>query len=431
MSKTVIICGAGVDKSSGLDFPLATELVPQIEQYLETDEGKKIDKALRKILPGLRFSYDKFIKNAIDKLSNEFRGQVAAIVKNIDKEIEKEEVAEDDKKLGKLINALLKKIQKLQKDVKMDNETEELIKAVFGEDIGTIDDENIIELPKLTFSEIFNTVMRKIFEQSLHEPQNPILKHVSSNLMDFERLLMDNFIGFYTNSAPQMKNYMYLSWTLWAYLKNKENAILGSISEQELPFYSVLPEDWHMVTLNYTSFAKIRDNHSLYFHGNLSEFVRMKDRQLCSIDNHSKICISEFIEKIVGENTNFPKKKTPNCVIPSIIPPLKMKPVLSNAFIEIWYNAKKVITGATKIIVAGYSFNYADEHFNDIIRNNKDKDILIVDPYAESVVSNLENIFSYRMDNYVKNKVQGKSSYSKDNLKIIKASATEIDWGNI
>jgi len=65
LSETVIICGAGVDKSPGLDFPLATELVPRIRQYLETDEGKEIDKAFRKILPCLRCSYDKFIKNVI------------------------------------------------------------------------------------------------------------------------------------------------------------------------------------------------------------------------------------------------------------------------------------------------------------------------------------------------------------------------------
>lgn len=431
MNKTVVICGAGVDKSVGLDFPLAPELVPEIRKYLETEKGKEIDKVLRKILPGLRFSYDKFIKNAIDKLSNEFRGQVAMIVENINKEIGKEETGEDNKKLGKLINALLIKIQKLQEDVKLDSDTEELIKAVFGDDIGTIDDENIIELPKLTFSEIFNTVMRKIFERSLYEPQNPILRHVSRNLMDFERLLMDNFIGFYTLAIPQMKNYMYLSWTLWAYLKSKENAILNGESSQELPFYSALPESWYVVTLNYTSFAKIRNENSLYFHGNLSEFVRMKDRQLCSIDNHHDIDLPEFIENIVGGNTDFKKIKNPPCVIPSIIPPLKMKPVLSNAFIETWYKTKEIITRATKIIIAGYSFNYADEHFNDIIRNNKDKKILIIDPYAESVVGNLENIFSYRMDDYVINKVQDKKSYSKDKLKIIKATATEIGWGSI
>ena len=431
MSKTIIICGAGVDKSPGLDFPLATELVPQIRQYLETDEGKEIDKALRKILPSLRFSYDKFIKNSIDKLSNEFRGQVATIVENISREVEKEETGEEDKKLGKLISALLIKIQKLQEDVKLDTETEELIKAVFGDDIGAIDDENIIELPKLTFSEIFNTVMRKIFERSLHEPQHPILKHVRGNLMDFERLLMDNFIGFYTQSIPQMKNYMYLSWTLWAYLKSKENSILNGDSSHTLPFYSALPADWHLITLNYTSFAEIRDSDSLYFHGNLSEFVRMKDRQLCPIDNHLNISLNEFIENIVGGNTDFKKTKKPLCVIPSIIPPLKMKPVLSYAFIETWYRTKKIISDATRIIIAGYSFNYADEHFNDIIRNNKEKEISIIDPYAESVLANLENIFSYRRGDYVINSIQNKTSYSRDKLKIIKAKASDMDWGVI
>lgn len=286
-------------------------------------------------------------------------------------------------------------------------------------------------MPKLTFSDVFNTVMRKVFERSLHEPQHPILKHVRGNLMDFERLLMDNFIGFYTQSIPQMKNYMYLSWTLWVYLKSKENTILNGNSAHTLPFYSALPDDWCLITLNYTSFAEIRDSDSLYFHGNLSEFVRMKDRQLCPIDDHRNISLSELIENIVGGNTNFKNTKKPPCVIPSIIPPLKMKPVLSNAFIETWYRTKEVITDATRIIIAGYSFNYTDEHFNDIIRNNKDKEISIIDPFAESVLANLENIFSNRPDDYVTNTIQSKKSYSKDNLKIIKATATEIDWGMI
>lgn len=74
---TVVICGAGVDKSEGIDMPLAAELVPKIRAYLKTTEGEKVDQTLRSILPNLRFSYDKFIKEAVEKLSNEFRGQVA------------------------------------------------------------------------------------------------------------------------------------------------------------------------------------------------------------------------------------------------------------------------------------------------------------------------------------------------------------------
>ena len=65
-------------------------------------------------------------------------------------------------------------------------------------------------------------------------------------------------------------------------------------------------------------------------------------------------------------------------VIPAIIPPLKLKPVLSNRFIKIWHKAGEWIENAKKIIIIGYSFTYSDEHFNDILRNNRDKEIVII-----------------------------------------------------
>jgi hypothetical protein len=426
---TVIICGAGVDKSDGINMPLATELVPRIRDFLRTEQGQLIDKALRDILPYLHFGYDKFVKDAVDKLSNEFRGQVADIVDRISHQIESEEIGDADKKLGKLIVALLIKIQKLQEDVRLDEETEALIDEVFGGEI-TVEDDNIIDLPKLSFTDVFNTVMRKIFERSLDEPNHPILQHVRGNLMDFERLLMDSFIGFYTNTESQMKNYMYLSWTLWAYLKHCETA---SINNGSVPFYSALPDDWTMITLNYTSFARKRfgDDRALYFHGDLSSFVRMRDRQLIPIDNYDRVEITAFIKDTVGQNTRFEKGKKPTCVVPSIVPPLKMKPVLSNAFIDVWYRSKEAIANARKVVVVGYSFNYADEHFNDLIRRHKDREIIVIDPYAERVRDNLRNIFSHRAEDYVSNQFQGKQCYCKDGLKIVKAKATEIAWGAI
>jgi len=172
---TVIICGAGVDKRDGINMPLAAELVPRIRDFLKSEEGQSLDKSLRKNLPNLHFSYDKFVKDAVDKLSNEFRGQVAAIVDRINRQIESEELDESDKKLGKLIVALLIKIQKLQEDVRLDEETEALIKDVFGGEI-VVEDDNIIDLPKLSFTDVFNTVMRKIFERSLDETSSILLE---------------------------------------------------------------------------------------------------------------------------------------------------------------------------------------------------------------------------------------------------------------
>lgn len=425
--KTVLVIGAGVDKSDGIDMPLAAELVPRIRDFLKSnEEGKKIEAALREIIPNLRFSYDKFVKEAVDKLSNEFRGQVAEIVDRINHELNLKDLDEADANIGKLIVALLVKIQKLQDDVKLDAATEELIKAVFGKEI-QVDDEDIIQLPKLTFTDVFNNVMRKIFEQSLDSPNHRILKHVRGNLMDFERLLMDSFIGFYTNNEAQMKTYMYLSWTLWAYLKYCEQAI----PHEGMPFYSKIPANWDLVTLNYTSFARRTKHDAHYFHGSLDSFIRMRDRQLMDIDGYDGLNIAEFFTTTVAANTSFEKGKRPSCVVPSIVPPLKMKPVLSNAFIEVWYKSKFAFENAERIVVVGYSFNYADEHFNDLIRTNKNKKIIVVDPYAEGVKNNLRNIFSHQAEDYVVNKFQDKQCWKKDNVLIVKANATDIDWAKV
>jgi hypothetical protein len=428
--KTVIICGAGVDKSDGINMPLAAELVPHIRDFLKTEDGQEIDKALREVLPNLRFSYDKFVKSAVEKLSNEFRGQVATIVDKINWQINQKETSDLDKKMGELIVALLIKIQKLQDDVRLDDKTADLIKEVFGTEV-PIDDENIIDLPKLCFTDVFNTVMRRIFERSLDEPNHPVLQHIRGNLMDFERLLMESFIGFYTETESQMKNYMYLSWTLWAYLKHCENC--AGMKIEKTPFYADIPADWRMITLNYTSFAGKRNASmpALYFHGDLASFVRMRDRQLIPIDNYSNLDMARFIKETVGANTAFDKGKRATCVVPAIVPPLKMKPVLSNKFIETWYQCKDAIASAGRVIIVGYSFNYADEHFNDLIRCHKDKPVFVIDPYAEALQMNLKNIFSHGIEDYVSSKVQGKECFIKDGLKIIKAKATEIEWSKL
>jgi hypothetical protein len=86
-----------------------------------------------------------------------------------------------------------------------------------------------------------------------------------------------------------------------------------------------------------------------------------------------------------------------------------------------------LIRNAKKIVIAGYSFNYADEHFNDLIRKNRDKEIYVIDPYADNIIKNLTRIFNYRKDNYTKTKTQGKDSYQAEKLTIIKSKVSDIN----
>ena len=80
----LIIIGAGVEKTKGLDMPLANELVPQIRDFLYNEEiGKAVDAKLREIIKGLRFSYDDFVKKAVDRLASDFKKEVNTILVNI------------------------------------------------------------------------------------------------------------------------------------------------------------------------------------------------------------------------------------------------------------------------------------------------------------------------------------------------------------
>ena len=39
---TVIILGAGIDATDGIGMPLTNEIIPQINEFIKTDEGKKM-----------------------------------------------------------------------------------------------------------------------------------------------------------------------------------------------------------------------------------------------------------------------------------------------------------------------------------------------------------------------------------------------------
>lgn len=415
----LLILGAGVEKTVGIDMPLANDLVPQIRDFIYNNEtGKQVDAALRVIIKGLRFNYDDFVKKAVDKLASDFRKEVNQILVQITEVVQFDNtLTQEQLDLSRIVVSLLEKIQKLQEDVVLDEDTAELISNVFT-DI-SVTDENIIDLGKLTFTDTFDLVMKKVLELSIREPNHPVLKHVYKNLMDFENLLLKHFIGFYNENETEIKKYLYISWSLWAFLVFKERNV-----SKPIPFYCSISNTTKVITFNYTSLAFQTFSDVTYFHGDLRKYIRLDNRNQIDIDDYENVDIVQFIKDIVSSNTAFETKRF---VIPSIIPPLKLKPVLSNEYIDIWFHAVETIRNSSKIIIAGYSFNYADEHFNDLIRKNKDKKICIIDPNAENVIKNLERIFSHRISDYTKSKVQEREAFQNGKLKIIKAYAHEIN----
>lgn len=419
---TTIIIGAGVDKSEGLNLPLATELIPQISKFLKDDPvGIEVEAAIRGSLKGLRFSYETFIKQAIEKMASGFHTEIATIKAGIVSELQSGQLTDSQNKVGNLVFKLLDKIEGLKNNAKLDEETAEMIRS-FIPGIA-IEDENLVELEKLTFSGTFNLVMQHVFKQSLEDPNHPILKLVYKNFMDLENLMMKYFFGFYTNQDSDIRNYLYVAWTLWAYLKHKESEV--NLEPNRYPFYSAIPVDWNIITFNYTKFGRTVNPNTVYFHGSLQRFIRLDNRTLLDIDNYENLNLAQFIIEKVRPNLHFDSKHK-KFVIPDIIPPIKLKPVLSNQYIDIWYKGKKMIDESSTLIIAGYSFNYADEHFNDIIRKNREKRILIIDPNIDFIINNLKPITNAGPEDYSENSVQEKPSKQSGNLTLIKARANEI-----
>ncbi|MDP8175655.1 hypothetical protein [Phocoenobacter skyensis] len=432
MTKKLIITGAGVDRSKGIDFPLANTLLGEIAIYLQTDEGKEIDQKLRKILPNLKFSFNNMIKNAVDKIVARDTHEQKEMVSRVQDAIKGLDKTDRVYKHGKLIINLFNKLSVIADENQLDNETEELIKEVFPKEANElIDCDTILDIQKLSLSDTFKTVMKMTLREGLTSKSNVVAEALSSDMLNIEILLIEKFLGFYNNKMADIKNYIYISWVLWVYLIHKQNEVFANKSS--LPFYSKLPSNIKAITLNYTSFLQkqLGKENVICFHGGLFEYVRMDTRNLLPISN-TNFDVLKFFNKTLASNTDvsnedFNKQKY---TIPSLVPPLRLKPVLSHKYIELWSKASQWIENAEHIIVIGYSFNTADEHFNDILRNlhsGKKIDIIVPEASCDYFKERIEKIFKVPANQFDQVDIQGEDAYQSGNIRLIPAKATDIN----
>ena len=87
MDNNLLITGAGVDRTSGIDFPLATTLLPEIAAYAK-EEGAVVHKTLRELLPGIRFTFTKMVSRAVDAITTSGADCQRGMVKKVEEAIE-------------------------------------------------------------------------------------------------------------------------------------------------------------------------------------------------------------------------------------------------------------------------------------------------------------------------------------------------------
>lgn len=434
MTDHLLILGAGVDRTTGIDFPLANTLLADVTRYLD-GPGKPVDDALRDMLPGLRFSFNHMIARAVDKIATREAHEQKAMVLRVQEAIATLPADKTDvRKHGELIIRLFNKLATIAEHSQLDDETTALIREVFPKDADDlIDSDSILDIHKLSLSDTFKTVLKRTLKLGLSGDRHEVAAALGADMLNIETLMIEKFLGFYNDKAADIKNYLYIAWALWAFLVARQKEVLEAHAGKVLPFYGHLPNTVRAITLNYTSFLKeqLTDRRTVYFHGGLAEYVRMDTRDLLPIEGILTLDPAAFIREQVAPNVDVKNEdvRQQRHVIPALVPPLRLKPILSHRYIGLWSEASDWVEKAKHIVVVGYSFNNADEHFNDILRVHPDRRIDVIAPEAttDCFLHRMEKIFGTAASHYSHCKVQGLDCRQARKVRLVAARADQVD----
>ena len=422
---TVVVLGTGVDAAVG--FPTSGSLIPQMTDWLATDEGIAVDAALRKRLKGLRFRFDRFVDDAIERLAHDLDRERDAICAQVSRELEQDYLDDRQRKMGQLIVRIFQKITDVKNGAAIDEETEELIREVTGIEPT---EETIIDFSRINYTKTFESIIKHILQTSLHDTENPILRHVYTQLLDIGQLLAQYFYGFFTNRQGQIKTYLYIAWTLWAFLVHKEQSMAAASARvPTLPIYAQLQgkESLQVITFNHTTMAAAVSPSAIYFNGNLTDYVDIENKNALHVEDIHALDLADFFRHRLSDEMSLEGERLA-IPIPSFMPPLKLKPVITGSYIKTWYRSAEVLARADRILILGHSFHSGDAFFNDMLRANRRADILLVDHDLETACNGLCTTFQQSAHRYTPLTLQGFPARKYDNrLTVIGADLREID----
>ena len=424
-ARMVVVLGAGVDTAAGFSNPCS--LVPKITEWLETDEGKAVDAALRKLLKGLRFSYAKFVDNAIERLAHDLDRERETICSRVTRELEQNDrLDEGQRKMGLLIVRLFHKITEVKDGAAIDEETEELIREVTGIDPT---EETIIDFSRVNYTKTFEDIVKYILQTSLHDTENPILRHVYTNLLDIGQLLAQHFYGFFTNKPSEIKTYLYIAWTLWAYIVHEEQAVAAGSQSDSVPVYGQLSGrvQVQVVTFNHTTLAAAASPSSIYFNGDLTHYVDVENKNDLQVDDLLSLDLPAFFaDRLAGElSLEGDRLAVP---IPSFMPPLKLKPVITGRYVTTWYRTAEAIHRASRILILGHTLHGGDAFFNDMLRANRHAEVIVVGRDLATACSDVCLTLQLSPTRYTQITVQGHPARKYDNrVTVIATDLHDLD----
>jgi len=385
--------------------------------------------ALRKRLPYLRFTFDHFAAGKAETLVADlfadaddrgptWRG-VAAKLKQ-DREMAP---------LGDVIDHLCTMAVNNQ----LTGESLKALVRLAGERAEVGEAEPIIDPTKITLSQLPAAGLRAAFHQALIRSQEytpkerELLEQFILSVSNIEELLSTHFTLFtLARASSEQKTFLYLAWILWAFLWLKS---VGHPAP-ERSIYSRLPRlGGAVVTFNYTDFfVSTTGAGPTFFHGRLDRYLRVDDRR--TVGDDPKLRGAPSSERLVSffEGLRLDVNNAPQLDIPAIVPPISFKPVMSREQLRTWAHADTLLQQADQIIIVGYSFAVADEHFNDLLRQTRPTTrIVVVNPELDGTLARAGGVLGTAPESLTTREEHGVEVRSSRRLTGVKAKAEDLD----
>lgn len=422
--RLVIVLGAGADHAYGV--PLVSDLLPELATFTR-GEGAPISKALREQLPHLVFSFDKYAAKKGDQIVAELFDNAADLVPTLRSAAHKLASSDELRPIGAVIEKLC---QQAEANQLVGSDLAGLAKI--ADAVGDIGDaEPLLDPSKVTLTELAATGLRRTFQRALIQGGNltqeerDVMALFVESTSNIEELLSNCFMLYTLGRASDQRKYLYIAWMLWAFLwlKSRCATMVPSSIYAKLPGFGA-----DVITFNYTNFFDPQTaKRVLYFHGSLTGYLRADDRRLVTDDKQQSQALD--VEKVAAfvRSLRLDATQAPALDMPAIVPPISFKPVMSRQQILDWADADDTLQRATHVVVVGYSFASADEHFNDLLRNTPSTSrLLVVNPDSETVLKRACRVLDVDLSTLSSRTVDGFTLLSSRRLSCLTAKAEDI-----
>jgi hypothetical protein len=417
--RQLFVLGAGVDVPFGV--PIVSSLMPSLAEFARGN-GAEINKALRKKLPHLRFSFDKYAADQGDEFVSRLFSDASDVVPTLRSAIAKLQADPDLQSVGEVIDRLCR----------MAEQNNLTGAALTGLDDGDSQAEYLLDPNKITLTHGPGAALRNVFElalqrgSSLDDKERDLLELFITATSNIEQLLSLYFLKFAQGTQADQKTYLYIAWMFWAYLRsiaaNKSGVVARSL-------YANLPTlaTAGIITFNYTNFFDtITARHVNYFHGRLDRYLQLDDR--ATVDVPALLGVEQIAAFIEGLRLDVTQDN--HLDVPAIVPPISFKPVMSREQLRTWARADELLQRADVVVVVGYSFALADEHFNDLLRKSSPKSrIVIVNPDLDPVTIAACRVLGVEIDSLNQQRHGGVEVLASRRLTLVGAKGEQLEAG--